>query len=208
MDITARKHSFGSFVFLTYSLCILIFTGLRDFEGITHHGEFDAYLTKPLNPLFQVIARRSDVMATFGHGAMGLVLFIYSANQTGVSFRFSSLAVLIPVLAGGVLLQGGILLFAASLTFWTTKSSEIQSLLFYLMRGFIAYPLSIYPTLIRYLLTYILPFAFVSYYPAQYFYRGQASRVGLYTPAVALLVFGFALLVWRRGLKRYSSTGH
>lgn len=197
-----------SFVFLTYSICILIFTGVRDFEGIAHRGEFDMYLTKPIRPLFQVIARRSDVMATFGHGLLGVVLFVYAANQAGIRFDAAHVGTLLVLLAGGVLLQGGILLFAASLTFWTTKSSEIQNLLFYQMRGFIAYPISIYPTLIRYLLTYVLPFAFVSFYPAQYFYDSKLSNAGLWTPAVALIVFTFSLIVWRRGIRRYASTGH
>jgi ABC-2 type transport system permease protein len=197
-----------SFVFLTYSLCILIFTGVRDFESIANHGEFDVYMTKPLRPLFQVIARRSDVMATFGHGILGILLFIYAAQRTSLEFDFQNIIVLILAIIGGVLLQGGLLLFIAALTFWTTKSSEIQNLLFYQMRGFIAYPISIYPTFVRYLLTYIIPFAFVSYYPAQYFYSEHALLYGLVTPFVAVLVFSLALFVWKMGLRRYSSTGH
>ncbi|WP_173275134.1 ABC transporter permease [Paenibacillus sp. NEAU-GSW1] len=197
-----------SFVFLTYSLCILIFTGVRDFESIANQGEFDTYLTKPLRPLFQVIARRSDVMATIGHGGLGVVLIVYAASRSGITFDWAHIGILITMIVGGVLIQGGILLFVASLTFWTTKSSEIQNLLFYQMRGFIAYPISIYPTLIRYLLTYILPFAFVSFYPAQYFYSVQMSAVGLLTPLVGILVFGFALAIWKIGIRRYASTGH
>lgn len=197
-----------SFVFITYSLCVLIFTGVRDFESIANQGEFDAYMTKPINPLFHVIARRSDVMATFGHGALGVALFVYAAIRVDFAFSFGNIAMLIAALAGGVLLQGGILLFAASLTFWTTKSSEIQNLLFYQMRGFIAYPISIYPAAIRYLLTYIVPFAFVSYYPARYFYSDHGIGFGLLTPLVALIVFGVALTVWKIGIRRYASTGH
>lgn len=43
-----------------------------DFEGIAHRGEYDMYLTQPIQPLFQVITGRSDVIAIFGHGLLGL----------------------------------------------------------------------------------------------------------------------------------------
>lgn len=197
-----------SFVFLTYSLCILIFTGVRDFEGIINRGEFDAYLTKPIHPLFQVIARRSDIMATFGHGGLGLILFIYSYHQMGIPFNARNLIILFLVLIGGILIQGALLLIPASLTFWTSKSSEIQNLMFYQMRSFIAYPISIYPKIIQYLLTYIIPLAFVNFYPAQYFFNSSMSQSIYLTPIIGVVIFSAAAFLWKFGVLHYKSTGH
>jgi ABC-type uncharacterized transport system, permease component len=197
-----------SFVFLTYSLCILVFTGVRDFEWAVHQGEFDAYLTKPLNPLFQVVSRKSDVMAMLGHGGLGLLMFVYSFRLAGVPATGLNVLTIVMVLIGGILIQGALLLVPASLTFWITKSSEVQNVLFYQMRGFIAYPISIYPKLVQWLLTYVIPLAFVNYYPAQSLLSRQSRGLALLSPVIGVVLFGLALLLWRAGLKRYKSTGH
>jgi ABC-2 type transport system permease protein len=198
-----------SFVFLTYSLCVLIFTGVRDFEHTVHQGEFDGYLTKPIHPLFQVIARKSDIMATFGHGGLGLIMFIYSYQRMGIPFTLYNLLILLGVIMGGILIQGALLLIPAALTFWTTKSSEIQNLMFYQMRSFIAYPLSIYPKFIQYLLTYVIPLAFVNYYPAQYFFESKGAGHTIYlTPLIGIAIFAAAVILWMYGVRHYKSSGH
>jgi ABC-2 type transport system permease protein len=197
-----------SFVFLTYSLCILIFTGVRDFEGAVHQGEFDTYLTKPLNPLFQVISRKSDVMAMLGHGGLGLLMFVYSYHLAGVPVTGMNLLTIVLVLIGGILIQGSLLLVPAALTFWITKSGEVQNVMFYQMRGFIAYPISIYPKLVQWLLTYLIPLAFVNFYPAQSLFGEQARGIAFLSPLIGAALFGLALLLWRAGVMRYKSTGH
>jgi ABC-2 type transport system permease protein len=200
-----------SFVFLTYSICILVFTGIRDFEGIVNQGEFDSYLTKPINPLFQVLARKSDVMATLAHGTLGLILFFFAVQRTGITFDFSKIILIFFFLAGGILIQGALLLIPAALTFWTTKSGEIQNLIFYQMRGFIAYPISIYPKVIQYLLTFVIPLAFVNYYPAQYFFDDKhavSKLLAFASPLVGIGIFLIALFLWKKGLDHYKSTGN
>lgn len=200
-----------SFVFLTYSICILIFTGIRDFEGTVNQGEFDSYLTKPLNPLFQVLARKSDIMATLGHGTLGIILFLYASYRVGLDFNFHNIIIVLLLLSGGILIQGALLLIPAALTFWTTKSTEIQNLVFYQMRGFIAYPITIYPKVIQYLLTFVIPLAFVNYYPTQYFFDSEDSGLrwlSYISPCVGIVIFLLALLLWKTSLLRYKSTGN
>jgi ABC-2 type transport system permease protein len=173
-----------------------------------HQGEFDAYLTKPMHPLFQVIARKSDIMATFGHGGLGVILFIYAYHQMGLPFNVPNILVLCCVILSGILIQGALLLIPAALTFWTGKSGEIQNLMFYQMRSFIAYPISIYPKIIQYLLTYVIPLAFVNFYPAQYFFKTGSSQTIYWIPIIAVGLFSAAVLLWSRGVLRYKSTGH
>ncbi|WP_419871393.1 ABC transporter permease [Candidatus Pristimantibacillus sp. PTI5] len=196
-----------SFVFLTYSLCIFLFTGVRDFEGAVHGGEFDGYLTKPIKPLFHVMAKKSDIMAAIGHGGLGILLFLYSFYKLGLDWSVKTAMYVLLLLFGGVLIQGALLLLCAAFTFWTTKSSEIQNIMFYQTRSFIVYPISIYPAFIKIILTFIVPLAFVNYYPVQYLVKHE--MVWLYmTPVVGIIAFGFAYIVWRMGLLRYKSTGH
>ncbi|WP_168123840.1 ABC-2 family transporter protein [Paenibacillus sp. HB172176] len=197
-----------SFVFLSYSLCIVMFTGVREFETTVQQGEFDTYLTKPMNAFFQVISRKSDIMAAMAHGGLGLAMFIYAYSNAHIPVTLSSTFAIIAVIAGGILIQGALLLIPAAMTFWITKSREMQSLIFYQMRGFIAYPITIYPKVIQLLLTFVIPLAFVNYYPATYLFEDSKSPLLYLTPAVGLILFSLSLLLWRIGVTKYKSTGH
>ncbi len=196
-----------SFVFLTYSLCVFVFTGVRDFEGSVHNGDFDGYLTKPISPLFHIISKKSDIMASFGHGGLGLILFLYSFDKAGLDWSFKMFLIIPWLLLGGVLIQGALLLLCAAITFWTIKSSEIQNILFYQTRTFIAYPISIYPKFIQIILTFIVPLAFVNYYPSHYLIQNEIIWLYL-SPIVGIAAFAIAYSLWRIGLLRYKSTGN
>jgi ABC-2 type transport system permease protein len=57
-------------------------------------------------------------------------------------------------------------------------------------------------------LTFVLPFAWVAFYPAAWFVGGpEYQRVALFTPLVGSATFGLGYLVWSRGIRRYASTG-
>ena len=57
-------------------------------------------------------------------------------------------------------------------------------------------------------LTFVLPFAWVAFYPASHFVGGEEFRlVSLLTPLVGAATFGLGYLVWSRGIRRYASTG-
>lgn len=73
-----------SFVFLTYAILIIFFTGLRDFDWLVNSGTLDRFLLRPRGVLFQVLASNSDWFAAIGHGTLGLVLLIVSAGKIGV----------------------------------------------------------------------------------------------------------------------------
>ena len=45
--------------------------------------------------------------------------------------------------------------------------------IFYMFNDFAKYPISIYNSLLRWLISFIVPFAFTAYYPASYFLQGK-----------------------------------
>ena len=68
-------------------------------------------------------------------------------------------------MAGGVALFVGILVLQATLAFWTVESLEIVNVLTYGGVQAAQYPLNIYATWFRRLLTFGVPLACVAYYP-------------------------------------------
>ena len=162
-----------SLLFITYGILIIFFTGLRDFGYTIRDGNFDRIILRPRGLLFQIIAINSDWFAAIGHGGLGIALFIISANKVGIVWSMATIIYYISAVIGGVLIQGAIFLFFASLSFYLIKTDNIKEMLYWNMRKFAGYPLSIFHKVIQSILMYIVPFAFVNYFPAQYLLRKQ-----------------------------------
>jgi ABC-2 type transport system permease protein len=82
-----------------------------------------------------------------------------------------------------------------------------------LEQDFTRYPISIYTRGVRIVLAFVLPFAFMNYFPATYFLAKSETglhlnpAVGLLTPAIGLAWFGVSYLFWKAGLQHYQGTG-
>jgi len=202
-----------SFLFLSYALVALLFTGVRDFDAEVSEGECDGYLVKPLGVLFQVIARKADLAATLGHGLLGVALFVFAARRVQVTWTswyvlYAALSVL-----GGTLIQASILLVSAAISFWTIRTTNLRNLIFFNLRRCAGFPLSVYPPVLRFLSVYVIPFAFVNYFPAQFLLGKNDGYLTPWifayaAPLVGMTMFALSLLVWDKGLSRYSSAGN
>ena len=202
-----------SLLFLTYGILIVFFTGLRDLGYIIQNGQFDRIMLRPRGLLFQIISFNSDWFAAIGQGGLGIVLLIISANNVGIKWTVTTAAFYIFAIIGGVLIQGAIFLFFASFNFLLIKTDNLKELLYWNMRKFAGYPISIYHKIIQVLLIYIMPFAFVNYFPSQYLLRKEDMQaypaVYMYlTPAIGIILYLLAYLFWRFSIRFYRSTGN
>jgi ABC-2 type transport system permease protein len=76
------------------------------------------------------------------------------------------------------------------------------------MLAFGRYPLDIYGEFIRFVLSWVVPFGFASFYPTAALLGKQAYQVYAWLlPVVTAAFVAAALLVWKRGVRNYSSTG-
>lgn len=202
-----------SLLFVTYGILILFFTGLRDFGYIVRAGEFDRFILRPRGLLFQVIFANADWFAAIGHGCLGILLFVVSAGKVGVVWNAGTVVYYILAIIGGVLIQGALFLFLATLNIYLLETNALKELLYWNMRKFAGYPISIYHKVIQIGMIYVVPFAFVNYFPAQFLLRKEDMKifpeVYMYlTPVVGLAMYGMAYLFWRYSYRHYKSSGN
>lgn len=202
-----------SLLFLTYGILIIFFTGLRDFGTIIQNGTFDRILLRPRGLLFQIIAINADWFAALGHGGLGITLFIISANRVHITWNAVNILYYILAVIGGVLIQGAIFLFFASLSFFFIKVDNIRNTFYWTLRRFAGYPISIFPKLMQYIIMYVIPLAFVNYFPAQYLIRNRDihlyPKIYMYlTPVIGVFMYLFAYGFWRFSVRYYKSTGN
>jgi ABC-2 type transport system permease protein len=91
------------------------------------------------------------------------------------------------------------------------RSSDLADIVYYDMRTFVHYPLSIFPSFIRIILTYVLPWAIINYYPSMIILQKVQTTeefvLGILSPLIGILFFLLSLFVFNRGLRRYSGSG-
>lgn len=204
-------------VLLLHSLNVISYTLAASFvfhvaaniESYVVSGELDTVLLKPIHPL--VWLSGFFYSPTYiSQTVLGLVVLSVAAAQLNVHWSVGTVARLGVALLGASCLQAALFLVASSVTFWTIRGRSIASAVLSL-RDLVSFPISIYGPGIRFLLTFIVPVAFINYYPAGLLldrpeYADAAPLVAL-APFVGLGLLAIALWLWERALRAYSGSG-
>jgi ABC-2 type transport system permease protein len=168
-------------------------------------GEFDRYLVRPIDPLFHLLADGFNIDGV-GNFLVGGVLVVTAGQALGVFASLVNIAYLAITIASGAVIFFALNLISSTSAFWIIESMPVSELVFgnYV---FAQYPLSIYPRAIRFLLTWVVPYGFTSFYPASFLLGRDLGPVVFLGPLVAgaLLLLGYRL--WLVGLARYEGTG-
>ena len=174
-------------------------------------GDFDRVLVRPRSTVLQLLGYELRANR-IGRLAQGMLAWSVGAQLSSIEWTWSVWGTLMFAVAGGVALFSGILVLQATLAFWTVESLEIANTLTYGGVEAAQYPLDIYARWFRNFLTFVVPLGCVSYFPVVAV-LGHADRTGVapwllrLTPALGFAFLAVALLVWRFGVRHYTSTG-
>lgn len=195
---------------LSWGFCIILFFHFKSLDTYILNGTFDRFLVRPINPFFHFMAMKFDV-ASFGQFIFSVAIFIWVSIELGIMWSSGKLLFLLFSIAGGVLIQGGMLVMISALAFWTTKSEQFYWVAMYPARNLTNYPLVIYPKAVQWFTAFVIPFGFVNYFPAAVILEKETPFfpvwIGYLSPLVGILFFIIAYYVWMLGLSRYKSTG-
>lgn len=195
------------FSLIPFGLFNVISLNIYDFGN--HYiieGKFDRVLLRPVSSLFQVVFEAFRV-ESLHEVATGLAAMAWAAHRMRLSW--TALDALLVVLYGvcGALIYASVFLILTSISFWLEDRIGLAPPVWNLI-AFGRYPLNIYSPLVQFMLSWIIPFGFASFYPtAQLLGRQEFRAYGMLVPVVAAGFFGLAVAVWRRGVRQYASVG-
>lgn len=171
------------------------------------NGDFDRYMLRPMNVFFQVIAEKLQPDA-IGELLVGTILVVRSFTKGIVIADANHMFLFVISILAGALIYTSIKLFFASLAFWLKTSGPFLQMA-YNMSDFAKYPTEIYSKGIRFIITWIIPFAFVAYLPASYFLKESVSAgiIGIEC-LIAVVFWCIAYATFNYGLKKYESAGN
>ncbi|MCB2295715.1 ABC-2 family transporter protein [Clostridium algoriphilum] len=188
--------------------------------GAIKDGKFSQYLLRPINPILHIIMEKIQFDG-FGELLIGIIMFIYAKSALKLNLGIEGSIILLVFSIAGLMIYFATKLICAAISFWTMTSGEFM-VITYEVNSFTKYPLDIYKNrMLKFLLTYILPFAMVSYLPLVYFIR-EKKYIGnvlgvhytwqyypvVFVVCIAISFLSISLFVWNRGLKRYQPPGN
>jgi ABC-2 type transport system permease protein len=181
------------------------------FASYVQHGQFDQMLIRPLPVPFQMLTEYF-MLRRLGRMTQGVLAFVLGIVLAHLHWTPAKLLYLPVVIAGGALFFLAISIAGCTLCFWTVQSTEVVNIFTYGGTTMLQYPLTIYQEWIQKFFVYVLPMAFINYFPTLYFLdKPDPFHLPLFVsflaPVVCSVVFLLSLRVWAFGVAHYTSTG-
>lgn len=169
-------------------------------------GKFDRVLLRPLSSMYQVVFDAFRI-ESLQEVVVGLVVVVWASRRLHYHWNIVDVLLLALFAFCGGVIYISVFLFLSTFSFFFEDRIGIHPP-FWNLLAFGRYPLSIYSGYIQFLLSWIIPFGFATFYPATRLLGRPEFRIyAALVPLVAAATFALAATSWRFGLRRYSSTG-
>jgi len=195
------------FSLLPMGLFNIVSLNLYDFGEIyIVEGKFDRVLLRPIHSLFQILFENFR-LESMQEIITGLAAVLYCAGRLKIPVTPMNLALFPFLVFCGAVIYICIFVIISSVNFWFEDRIGLAPPVFNMI-AFGRYPITIYNTAIQFMLSWIIPFAFASFYPTvRYLGRMEFRTEFFLVPVVAAALIGIALFIWERGVQQYKSTG-
>jgi viologen exporter family transport system permease protein len=189
-----------------------LFAGqLNALPAYIREGTFDVLLLRPLGTLPQLMS--SDLpLKRVGRVLTGLAVLAYAVAHNDIAWTPWTAVLLAVTPVAGAVIFGGVWVIACSVCFWLVDGQELANTVTYGSSTFTSYPISVYSGWLRRLMAFVVPGAFVAYYPALALLDradplGGPAWLGWVGPLVAAVVTCVAGVVWKSAVRHYRGTG-
>jgi len=196
---------------ISFALTDLVIGHLDLLPQKVRDGNFDLLLVRPRSTLLQVAALDFQ-LRRLGKAAQGAIVLVFALSTLHVHWNVGRAVMLAVTIPAGAVVFGSVWVVGSCLAFWTTDGGEFTNAFTYGGNFLTEYPIDIYSRWARRFLAYLIPMAFVAYFPALYI-LGKPDRLGLprvvefVSPIVAAVAACVAGLVWRSAIRHYRSAG-
>lgn len=197
-------------VFLTSGLAIALFLSFIEVGEVLVRGEFDRFLLRPLHPFILCAAYRFPAYS-WGYVVLGFSMLVWALGKVQIAWTTVKVVYLLLTVVGGTLIQGSLMVLIGALAFWFLRTDTLYYSVVMPFRDVISYPITIFPRVLRFLFTFVIPLAFVNFFPAHVLLdRSDVLFHPLFnwaTPVVGVLCFAGSCAVWQFGLTKYQGAG-
>lgn len=186
----------------------IFFEGPWSINGLYHTGNLDYMLVKPLPVLFQVFASKIGLNG-IGNIVTAIIVFITAAVHCSASISAVNIILFLLLFTIALPIKGAIILAANCITFWTKAPGNAFGNLVHNIGEYTKYPITIYPKAIQFIVTLLIPYSFVSFFPTSLLIdKGLGSKLMWLAPIVSAYCIYLSVRLFRKGLSLYESVGN
>ncbi|MCH5171763.1 MAG: ABC-2 family transporter protein [Erysipelotrichales bacterium] len=173
-------------------------------------GSMDSLFLRPLPVLFQTIACEIQLEA-LGEILTAIFLIVFCASNLALIVNFSSILLLAVGIICASLLISSFKIIIASMAFAFKRTGPFLQII-YNFANYSKYPLNIFPKIIRFAFTFLIPLGLCIFYPVSNLFQPLDIGISPYLLIVIIIsitvvMLILAVLIWNYFAKRYESTG-
>lgn len=187
-----------------------LFFSFFNHRELVKNGEFDRMLVRPMHPLLQIMASSLNLSA-IGEFLPGLVLFAITCPRVAIEWNLANITFLVVIVLCGAIIEWAVYLFFSAFDFWLEGVEGLLYIPEVFLESVLTYPAHIYNRALAFTITFVLPYAFMAYFPTLHFFQIDVEMFpGFFvylTPIVAVAATAIAVAFWSFGLRHYQSTG-
>ena len=182
----------------SFGLSRVLFTRVFSLPELIISGKLDSYLVQPKNVLLSVMTSATNISA-IGDFLYGLILLV------ACGFSVSRLCLFLLFTVTGTIIITAFALFLGSLSFWFVRADMLGNQMVSGMISFMTYPDGIFRGISRFLLYFVIPVGMAVYHPVHIMTEFDV-KMFFEVIGYAVLLMAAAMIVFYRGLRRYSSS--
>lgn len=179
----------------------LFYGNMKDLASSINKGNLDMVLTKPVSSQFLVSIRNISI-SLFPSVLIGIFLLYHGFIRNNLPIIY---ILFIPlILISSVIIFYSIYFISTCFAFWANRLNNIAELATHLS-DLGRYPLEIYPQVVRFVLTFIIPFGMLAIHPSKVL-LSLINPFSIFTPLIiSLVLLILSTKMWNYSLKHYSS---
>jgi ABC-2 type transport system permease protein len=200
---------------MSHGIFVAFLNPVRGVQNKIRRGELDRMLLRPMSVLYQAAYGGTVELLGFGDFIVGFGYLVFAAIGLHMRWDAGLVTFLVVTVLSGVAIEFAVYLASGVVAFWTLQDSPLYALTYLLHERLALYPISMYGHVLQVLMSWVVPIAFINYYPAAVFFAhsslgmppGISTSLAWLTPVIAAVSVAVACGMWRLALRRYESTG-
>ncbi|KNY28336.1 ABC transporter permease [Pseudobacteroides cellulosolvens] len=169
------------------------------------YGGMDQVLVRPQPLIIQIAAETGVNIYAVGRSLVGIGAIMTSLPALHLPW-WSIIYLPVAIISSLVLFFGMQLIIVCLCFYFVNAFSALTAVVW--MSQFGQYPIDIFTLPLRFVFTWVLPYALIGFFPAAFMLRGgNYALYGFLTPVMSIIFLGLSLLVWSKSIRHYNSTG-
>jgi len=196
---------------ISFALTDLVVGHLDLLPQMIREGTLDGILVRPLPSLFQLVAADFAIRRV-GKALQGVGVLIFALVTVDIDWSVGRVLAIPFAIAAGAVIYAAVWVSLATIAFWIVDAIEVVNAFTYGGSFLSQYPIGIFARWLRGLVVFVVPIAFVAYFPALYLLDkddalGLPRAFSFVSPLVACLAAIAATAIWRNAVRHYRSAG-